>query len=508
MKVFLLSLFPEIEYIGIRLLSACLKQEEHDVKILFLQKPSTEEYSKTDLNEICELVAESDLIGISLTTNHFKNATMLTKEIQKKVNVPIIWGGIHPTIRPVECLDFADLVCIGEGEGPLIDLARKMEIGENYTEINGLWVKKNGEIIKNNCRPIIQDLDSIPFPDYDYSDHYVFAKHLRQMSYEILKESLDGKYSTMATRGCPFSCTFCVNNTLNKTSDSPFKIRKRSNQNIIKELLEVRAKLPFIERILLEDDGFFIKASDDIKDFSEKYRDSIKLPLWVGGAYPTTINREKIKVLVDAGMESIRMGIQSGSNQVRKLYGRLYSNDKIEESHKIINEYKDVLLPNYDIILDNPWEKQDDLVEGLELLSRLPAPFRLNLFSLTFFPETPLYYKAVAERIILDNDENVYAKIYDANSISRTYHNKLFILLAKYVQRDSNIRPKIINVLTNSTIIRLHVNWIIYVLVNVYGGIIRVRYYIRKAIKCLIDRDLGMLFSYVKKYFKNKSNES
>lgn len=104
-------------------------------------------------------------------------------------------------------------------------------------------------------------------------------------------------------------------------------IRKRSIDNIIRELTEAKNNLPFIGHINFDDDSFFSYSEDEIREFCAKYRKDIGLPFRIGGVTPTTLSREKLSLLVNAGAVEVRMGIQTGSERTKKLYKRYYSNE-------------------------------------------------------------------------------------------------------------------------------------------------------------------------------------
>lgn len=161
MLITLISPYPDIRAYGIRIISACLKREKHDVQILFLPKLFTERYENTMLDKLVTFSKESDLIGISLMTNFFDNAVQITQKLKENNDIPILWGGIHPTLRPEECLNYADMACISEGEESVVELANKIRDGEYYYNIHGIWFKDKEKIIKKNPnRPLTQDLDN------------------------------------------------------------------------------------------------------------------------------------------------------------------------------------------------------------------------------------------------------------------------------------------------------------------------------------------------------------
>jgi len=447
MKVTLISTYSDIHAFGIRTLSACLKREEGcDVQLVFMTRLMSNRYKDTTLNEIVKLSEESDLIGISLMTNFFDNAVQITQSLKENLSTLIVWGGIHPTIRPAECLDYADVACMGDGEETLVELVRNIRDGQDFRNVPGICFKDKDKIVTNKLRPLIQDLDSIPFPDYDYESHYTLSDgRIRKIDADLLKRQIKATYLTLPTRGCPYGCTYCCNNTLNKMFPKP--IRKRSVDNVIKELMAAKSRLPFIELVRFASDSFFVYTTEEIVDFAKKYKENIGIPLQITGVTPS-ITRDKLSPLVDAGLISVRMGIETGAERTKRLYKRHHSNEKVEKAVRLINEFKDkIRLPAYDIILDNPWETEDDLIETLMFLSKLPIPYGLILCSLTFFPGTELYELAKEDGIVKDDLKDVYRKNF--LWFKNTYLNRLFFLLDEYAQRGDSISTKKMSLLTN-----------------------------------------------------------
>ena len=183
MKVTLISPYNVVSATGVRTLSAVLKAAGVESQLVMLPPVGAEAgwgeagvhiaYSAAALDQVAEVVRDSDLIGISLTSNYFDNATRITERLRRSTRAPIIWGGVHPTLRPEECLEHADLVCIGEGEDALLELALKMAHGGDYTGVRNIWYRHDGEIVRTPLRPLPTDLDVYPYPDYDLDAEYV-----------------------------------------------------------------------------------------------------------------------------------------------------------------------------------------------------------------------------------------------------------------------------------------------------------------------------------------------
>jgi len=491
MNITLISLYSVFTAIGLRIISSSLKMAGHNVRLVFMPKEAdlifdkgfrfrylpekiSKEYDEKTINSLLELLKKSDLIGMSLSTNFFEAATQVTKAIKKELNIPIVWGGIHPTVSPEECLEYADFVCRGEGEEAMVELAEKIEKKEDYYNVKNICFKDNkGNFVINPVRPLIQDLDSIPFQDFDFKNQYVITKGESHKINEkiILDDNIwpfnredSPIYRIMFTRGCLFGCTYCCNNFINNLYSGQKIFRKRSVDNVIEELKMVKNNLSFINFIMFSDDNFLGLSLEEIKEFSEKYKKYIKIPFCLSGVHPTIVDREKFKYLTDAGLSGIRMGIQSGNDRIKKMYKRYYSNSKLKESCEILNEFKDkIVVKHYDLILGNPWETEDDLIKTLMLLSSLPVPYELVLFFLTFFPGTELYDLAKKDGFIGNELENVYRKNYwEYPSGSISYVNKLFVLLKNSAELGVKISPKIMFLLTNRVFRRLGLSLLLY----------------------------------------------
>lgn len=452
MKIVLISVFPDLNSYGLRSISACLKCAGHNVDMYFIPRSLhgasvsgypysgyasvqlSEETTKEVLDELVSVTKDAGLIGISVMSNFLDEVIQITQRLKQAGRGPIIWGGIHPTVDPERSLDYADMICVGEGEEAVQELVDNMEHDKPLDKVRNIWIKENGELIKNKIYPLIQNLDSIPFQDFDCKSHYILTDSgFQKMTLDLMKFHLKNAmfeqetYMTMPSRGCCYSCNYCCNNHLNKMYKGQKIVRKRSVEHIIDELRQVKNRFPFIKKIQFEDDAFsYVFTKSEVKDFANKYKSNIGLELFVTGIAPATIDRDKFASLIDAGMTSVRLGVQTGSSRTLELYNRKQTNEQVQAAAELINEYKDKIhYVQYDIILDNPWESEDDLIETLICLNGLPAPFLICLQSLTFFPGTELYLRAKTEGGIKDEFEDIFRKHFSRPQ--NTYINKLFL---------------------------------------------------------------------------------
>jgi len=335
------------------------------------------------------------------------------------------WGVIHTTVKPREALEYADFVCRGEGETALAELLDALAAGRPTDAIAGVWTRRDGEIVDNGLRPLLPDLDALPFFDFSGENHFVHAPetgHIVALSADVLKRALPlvpyrhGRllrvYRTMTDRGCPHGCAYCNVPTVKalfRDGPTPY-FRNRSVPHVMAELREITARYPFIEGIQLFDDTFFSRKMDWLRDFAVAYKKDIGLPLFCQ-ASPTTLDAEKLDLLIDAGLCYVEMGIQTGSPKIRKIFHRPESDDKVLAGARLLHSRQPKLLtPDYHVIIDSPWEEPEDLLDTVRLLAKLPKPFGLAIASLVYFPETELYRRARVEGRIHDEETEIYRR--------------------------------------------------------------------------------------------------
>jgi radical SAM superfamily enzyme YgiQ (UPF0313 family) len=168
-------------------------------------------------------------------------------------------------------------------------------------------------------------------------------------------------------------------------------------------------------------------------------------------------------MLVDAGTVFVRMGIQTGSERTKQLYKRKFSNEHLLEVAKIINEHKDKIeLPMYDLIVDNPYETDEDVIDTLMFMSKLPVPFSINLHSLFLFPGTPLY-ETVKQDGRLDEFTHDFRSQEITGSFEMTYWNKLFLLIDTYARQSKTISPFKMILLTNKIMRITRLSLLLYI---------------------------------------------
>ena len=421
----LISPYEEIHSCGVRAIASYLKNKGVNVKLIFCPTQSRfDAYfrQKSDailpdsiVKDISRLSSDAMCIGISLMTDHFNGVMSLTKKLKENLpEVPILWGGIHPTIQPEECTNYADYVCIGEGYEPVHELLLSLSEGEKYPDISGINYRRDNEFISNKLRHPIPDVDDLPFMDYGIDNHYMRKKDsIIPMTSSLLNRHLGFWYTSFFTHGCPFSCSFCCNSVFHKLNSGYRKIRKHSPEYIAEEIKYIRNMHSFVKMVKFNDDCIMSLTEEEMERFAKLQALNGVTPFVATGMNPSLVTEQKVAILVRAGLKRARIGIQTGSEKISKeIYNRKNSNENIIRASQILAKFSKQLVPtSYDIILDNPWETPENLVETLSMISQLKPPRLLNTYSLTLYPNTEIYSKAQDSNYInISEDSLGYSK--------------------------------------------------------------------------------------------------
>jgi radical SAM superfamily enzyme YgiQ (UPF0313 family) len=449
-KVTLISPYSDITAYGLRCLSSYLKSCGHRVTMIFLpdyreevedRRDYDDRYPPALLAEIARRGQGSGLIGISLMTYCFQRVAQLSDYLRAQLQVPVIWGGIHATIRPEECLDHADYACRGEGEECLARLAAALEGGQPLSDIPNLVFRQDGRTVINPVAPLMQNLDAFPRPDYALEDHYYSLlsqpplKPMDQAGFKALMvmnplsdpERGEIVYQTMASRGCPYHCAYCCNNFLRQLYARQKYVRFLKVETLLAELKDMKTRYPFLNLVLFSDDSFFSAPMNWLREFARRYGQEVGLPFRCL-ASPLAITAEKLALLSGVGLRGLQIGVQSGSERTRRLYQREGSAEAVIRAGQILAQFIPPLdPPKYDIILDNPYETLEDLQDTIRLLMRIPPPYRVQPFSLVFIPGTDLHTRALKDGIIRDEQRQIYRKQFH---VAGNIYFKLLLSLA------------------------------------------------------------------------------
>lgn len=413
MKCLLIStLLGDVRCIGLLHIYQFIKaSKRHDVKLVFL--PNHIHYDATESEDLIQFIREEgfQVIGFSLMTQNYHKCVEMTRQIHEQLpGIKVVWGGIHPSIAPDECESHPDYLCVGEGEVPMLELLDRLQSGEDTTTLENFRVKQNGAIIRNGTR-YFSDIAEYPFITYDWDNFYMFddgqTKPFDRVLYRKYMNWNGTNYSTIATRGCPYSCTYCCNSILKERMYGS-ALRRRHVKDIIEELKHAKADLPFTKVVNFQDDCFLASTEAWLEEFCQAYKQEIGLPFFLRTT-PTYMQDDKLRWLKDAGLIGVSMGLQTGDDQINKeVYNRKVLAKDFLQATQTIKKHK--LWAVYDIILQGPYDTDESNLKTAEVLLQTPRPFSLNTFNMVLFPQTILWRRCREEGITVDGDP--YARGY------------------------------------------------------------------------------------------------
>jgi radical SAM superfamily enzyme YgiQ (UPF0313 family) len=269
-----------------------------------------------------------DVVGFSLMSGMQHWALNVSGDIKREFpNVKVVFGGVHPTYFPeVVESEGVDIVCIGEGEYAMLDLMNAIDNKNDISGIPNLWVKKDGEIYKNELRPLIENLDELPFADFElYYDTYSSLKSTSVKSF-------------LGVRGCPYNCSFCFNKKLKAMYKGKGNYtRFRSKENIISEILNVKARYKF-KKVFFISDIMFINKKWAL-DFLKDYREKVQMP-FIGLIRADMLDEKLVRELKESGCCIARFGMESGNEQLRnEVLKKNLSNEQIIKTAELLRKY-------------------------------------------------------------------------------------------------------------------------------------------------------------------------
>ncbi|MFZ5559774.1 MAG: B12-binding domain-containing radical SAM protein [Patescibacteria group bacterium] len=344
-----------------------MAKDKHDIRICDPKRENLKDVIKH---------FKPTIIAYSLRTGFHQYYLNLNKKLKTEYNFISICGGPHATFYPEMIKsEGVDIIGLSECEKPFLELINKIEKEENYFATKNFWFKsKNGEIIRNPLEPLEQDLDSIPFPDRSFLNHH------KELKFSKI-------HNFIASRGCPYNCTYCFNRRLKVMYQGQRYVRKRSVDNVIKEIEGVAKDYP-LERVHFEDDTFNI-SKDWLKEFAEKYP---KIPFKCN-IRADLVDEEVVALLKKANCISVTFAIEAGNDRIRnEILKRNLSKEQLINCANLLKKYKIRFITEN--ILANPTSSLKDDVETLDL-NLICKPDYPTVSLLNPYPGTEIYNIAI-----------------------------------------------------------------------------------------------------------------
>jgi radical SAM superfamily enzyme YgiQ (UPF0313 family) len=385
----ILFIFKEIgltEPLGVPYLSASLKNAGHTTKAIQINK--TPDY----IGEIEDF--SPHILAYSFSTGFQRYILDINRRIKRRLPDALsVLGGPHSTFFPnIIKEEGVDVVCRGEGEEAMVELANAVEDDKPIKTIQNLWVKENGVVYKNPPRPLVKDLDAIPIPDrsvvFDTDEYLRDAK---------IKHFLN-------TRGCPYNCSYCFNHALEeiyrKSNVSARRVRFHSVDRVIEEVNQVKDEYG-LELVRFVSD-IFVLSRDWLREFAERFPAEVGLPFSCN-VRANLIDDEVAGLMKKAGCISVLMGVESADDEMRnEILCRKMSKDTIRSAADALHR-NDINIYSQNIV-GLPGETFKMALETMKFNSEIGAEFAwVSIFMP--YPGTRLGQYAVDEGYF-DGDYN------------------------------------------------------------------------------------------------------
>nr|NJM00983.1 radical SAM protein [Desulfobacula sp.] len=334
---------------------------------------------------IQQLIAEMDepkIIGISTLTPTCSRAYEIADRIKELArDATVIIGGVHASVMPEEGLQHkgVDVVVRGEGEVTFAELIDRIKNGKDYSDIQGISIKKDGSIIHNQNRPLIKDLDLLP--PFPYS---LFEEHI---------DKYTGFTSVQTSRGCPYGCIFCSQRSISGRS-----YRHVSSERAVKDMKTLIEKF----------DARLIRIMDDNIAANKKRLMGLLNLIIKEGLHKKVsfeapmrgdnMDEELLDKLKEANFSLLTFGLETASDRLMKLINKGETVDDVVRAIRMTSQ-KGISIGTT-LIFGLPTETNKDRWEAMKLVSSLPLDsVRFNI--LTPYPGTPIYNELIKENKVL-----------------------------------------------------------------------------------------------------------
>ncbi len=418
---------PEEMQFGISYISALLKKHGHITKLVVLSRILGKKNRAIINNYLKKFYPR--LICFTAVSTEYRFITNIAKYIKNRYpDIYLLIGGPHVSLNPEEVLseDF-DALCIGEGEYPTLELASQLEKGTVPFGIPNLWIKHGSETEKNSPRPLLQDLDKLPFPD-------------REMWKEWIEEEQESRHPVLLGRGCPFECTYCCNHALRKLADGPY-VRFRSPDNILEEIKDIVTRFPTKKDFYLEIETIGVDKNWAIELCSkfERFNETLNKPLSFGvnlRIAPNLDFENLFSAFEKANFTILNIGVESGSESVRReILKRNYSNQDIVNVVALAKRHS--LKIHFYNLIGIPGETIDDFKETVNI-NRICLPDKIYTHIFFPYPGTELYRKCKQQGLLKkapDTELERCKAVLDLPGFSRKQIQKSFIWFDYYIYK-------------------------------------------------------------------------
>lgn len=366
------------ETLGLMYVAAVLREAGHGVQIV-----ATGLRPEKDL--VPEDVMDADLVGITATSALFGNAVRCLESIRMwRPDLPVILGGAHATICTEETLRAGfDCAVIGEAERTIEELVANLDRGQLRQTRGIAFLDDTGAVHKTAEQPLVDDLDTLPFPARDLYD------------YDAFRAAGGWEFGMLSSRGCPFRCTFCQP-TLNMIFG---RMRKRGPQNVAEEmaLLQEQYNPPIL---YFKDDTLSANGMAWFDEFQKALTERGVKQRWKCNTRVDKVGPRILDAMANAGCEEVVFGVESGSQRILDFYQK---DIQIEDTIRAFDLCRERgIRAGANVILGAPMETPEELEQTYQLLERI-EPDHFWVFFATALPGKALTQYVVEHNLLKRN---------------------------------------------------------------------------------------------------------
>jgi len=416
-----------LPHLGLLMLGAVLREAGHRVRIVDASALGRDyQYVLEEIKRF-----RPDVIALTAVTPSIIKTVSLAEKIKGAwPSLPIVIGGPHFTAVPEQTLlDYPvfDFGGIGEGENTLKELVEALSGDRSALEVPGVVFRKNGEVILGAQRPVIEDLDSLPFPAWDLLDGFPGLYHPALFKYKKLPST-----HVVSARGCPNKCIFCDTSVFSR------RIRFHSAEYVL-DMIGYLVNRFGVREIVFEDDQFLIRKERVAKICEGFLRAKWSISWCCSGRVNSVNDLELLKLMKRSGCWQISYGIESGNQEILNFAKKGITITQIEKAVRLTHK-AGILSKGY-FILGLPPETQESILNTIDFAKHLPLN-DMSAFILTPFPGSQMYDIAEKYGIIEKDFEkmNLLDVVYVPNGLSK---EKLLDFQKRFM-REFYMRPRII----------------------------------------------------------------
>jgi radical SAM superfamily enzyme YgiQ (UPF0313 family) len=336
--------------VGLSYIGSFLKVAGHDVRLIDLM------FTTRNWEDVRNLIKDESprWVGISATTPQI-NEAFITAEIVKQINpeINVVIGGVHASALPEQTISDKniDILVYGEGEFTMLELAQDKEL----KEIKGIFYKRDGKIVKNPPRDLVENIDIFPYPLYE-------DLPIDKYGTEFFGTTL----GIISSRGCPYQCTYCAANTIHKRW-----YRKRSTENVIGEIEKLKYDFK-LKKISFYDDTFTLDNKRTVEICEAIIKSNIGLE-WNCLTRSDSLTKPLLEIMKAAGCKCIQIGIESGDNEVLRLAKR---KETVEDAIQSITWAKELGIEVIGLfIIGLPYDTKETIRKTIDTAKKLKIDY-------------------------------------------------------------------------------------------------------------------------------------